>query len=457
MNAAKAELRILTPAGMLGYGIPAEHFWRGVGRDPDAMIVDAGSTDPGPYLLGLGKTIVDRQGYLHDLGLVLQAAAERHIPLIISSAGGPGIDSHVDGLIEIIREIAAAKAYRFKVAAIYANMDRAVIHDRLDAGRVTECGPSGPLTHEAVDQAVHVVAQMGAEPFARVLEEHPDVDIIVSGRAYDPAPYAGLCMRHGIEPGVYWHMGKIVECGAVCAEPKGRVILATVRRDSFDLEPMNPAERCTPASVAAHTLYEKTRPDLLTGPGGVLDLRGSRYEPLDERRVRVSGSVFRPSERYSVKLEGATIVGHRCIFIGGIRDPILLGQLDNFLDEVRKRVAAFFPELDTGEASLIFHAYGRDAVMGQLEPNRHLVPHEVGLMGEVTAPTQERANAICSQARITVLHMPYPGQLATAGNFAIPLNPPENPIGPVCRFSVYHLMEVDSPLELFPIRLMEVG
>ncbi|WP_428483826.1 acyclic terpene utilization AtuA family protein [Rhodopila sp.] len=456
MGVQTEELKILTPAGILGYGIPAEHFWRGVERGPDAMIVDAGSTDPGPYLLGLGKMIVDRQGYMRDLALVLHAASERHVPLVISSAGGPGINRHVDEMIAMIRGISAAKGYRFKLAAIYADIDRAVIHDRLVAGRVTECGPSGELTHQAIDDAVNVVAQMGAEPFARVLREHPDVDIIVSGRAYDPAPYAGLCMLHGIDPGVYWHMGKIVECGAVCAEPKGRVILATVRRDSFDLEPMNPAERCTPASVAAHTLYEKTRPDLLSGPGGVLDLRGSRYEALDNRRVRVSGSVFHPSERYSVKLEGAAIVGHRTIFIGGIRDPILLGQLDSYLDEVRRRLVGFFPELETGEATMHFHVYGRDAVMGPLEPKRHEIPHEVGLMGEVTAATQEQANAICSQARIIVLHMPYPGQLATAGNFAIPLNPPENPIGPVCRFNIYHLMEVESPEELFPVRLMEI-
>ena len=80
MVQVKDELKILTPAGILGYGIPAEHFWRGVERGPDVMIVDAGSTDPGPYLLGLGKMIVDPQGYARDLALVLQAAAERHIP-----------------------------------------------------------------------------------------------------------------------------------------------------------------------------------------------------------------------------------------------------------------------------------------------------------------------------------------------------------------------------------------
>ena len=84
----------------------------------------------------------------------------------------------------------------------------------------------------AIDEAVEIVAQIGAEPFAKVLAERPDVDIIVSGRSYDPAPHAGFCMSRDIdiEPGVYWHMGKIVECGAACAEPKGRVIKATIRK-----------------------------------------------------------------------------------------------------------------------------------------------------------------------------------------------------------------------------------
>lgn len=456
MRETKPELKILTPVGMLGYGIPEAHFWLGVERGLDAIVVDSGSTDPGPYQLGLGEMLVTRQAYVRDLTLLMRATAERKVPLFVSSAGGPGIDRHVDEVIEIIREIAVTHDWHFKVAAIYANVERDTIHARLDQGRITECGPAGELTHTAIDQATNIVAQMGAEPFAKALRERPDLDIVVSGRAYDPAPHAALCMLQGYDPGVYWHMGKIVECGANCAEPKGRVILATVRKDSFDLEPMNPAERCTPMSVAAHTLYEKTRPDMLAGPGGVLDLAGARYEPLDERRVRVSGSVFIPSAQYAVKLEGATVVGQRTIFIGGIRDPILIGQLDSFLANIRKRTEAVYPELASGAAQLIFHVYGRDAVMGALEPLRHLVPHEVGLMGEVTATTQDLANAICSSARIAVLHMPYPGQMATAGNFAIPLNPPENPIGPVCAFNVYHLMEIDAPADFFPIRYLEI-
>jgi len=452
----KDEIKILTPNGILGYGIPVADFWRGIDLKPDAMIVDGGSTDPGPYLLGLPKTLVTREAYIRDLTLMLDACANRKVPIYISSAGGPGIRQHVDLMVDIIAEIAQREGYKFKVAKIYSDIDASYVRDAFGSNRITPCASAPELTLEDINASSHIVAQMGGEPFAKALREHPDLDIIVAGRSYDPAPFAGLCMLHGIEPGIYWHMGKIVECGAVCAEPKGKVILATIRRDSFDLEPMNPAERCTPASVAAHTLYEKTRPDLLTGPGGILDLREAVYEQLTERSVRVRGSRFIPAEKYTVKLEGAGVVGMRTVFIGGIRDPILVGQIDDFLARVTSEAHETYPELRSGEAILHFHVYGKNGVMGSFEPLVDAVPHEIGLLGEVTAVTQELANAICSSVRIDVLHTPYPGQVATAGNLALPLNPPENPIGPVCKFTIYHVMEIDSAEALFPIEIIEI-
>jgi hypothetical protein len=454
---ANDDFKILTPVGILGYGVREADFRRGIEAGADAIVVDAGSTDPGPYLLGLGKMIVSPQALERDLRTILTACTPKKIPLLIGSAGGPGIGRHVDETVAMIGRIAKDLGRRLKVAAIYSDIDPKTVGKRLAEGRISPCASAPPLHQRDIDDSVQIVAQMGEEPFIDVLREHPDVDVIVAGRAYDPAPFAALCARRNIDPGTYWHMGKIMECGAVCAEPKGGVILATIRPGSFDLEPMDPKARCTTLSVAAHTLYEKTRPDLLSGPGGVLDLRNSKYEQIDPRRVRVSGSEFRPSEKYQVKLEGAALAGYRTIFIGGIRDPILLGQLDEFLERVQARAKAAYPPLATGEAKIIFHAYGKNGVMGENEPLKDVVPHEVGLLCEVTAPTQELANAICSAARIAVLHLDYPGQVATAGNFAIPLNPPENPIGPVCRFSLYHLMDVETPQELFPIRLLEVG
>jgi hypothetical protein len=69
---------------------------------------------------------------------------------------------------------------------------------------------------------------------------------------------------------------------------------------------------------AAHSLYEKTRPDILHGPGGAL-LSDARYEQLlDDRTVRVRGSRFQSVEQgqYTVKLESARAVGYFSVFIG---------------------------------------------------------------------------------------------------------------------------------------------
>lgn len=172
--------------------------------------------------------------------------------------------------------------------------------------------------------------------------------------------------------------------------------------------------------------------------------------------MRVWGSSFEPSKVYQVKLEGAAVCGYRTVFIGGVRDPILIRIIDKLLPQVKAYVANLYPELKTGEAKIIFHLYGKNAVMEDWEPETNDLPHEIGVLCEVVAPTQELASAICSNARVALLHGPYPGQLATGGNLALPLNPPDNALGQVCRFSVYHLMDIDDPVALFPISVEEV-
>ncbi|MCX2730683.1 acyclic terpene utilization AtuA family protein [Saccharopolyspora sp. NFXS83] len=435
------EVTVLTPTGMLGYGYREEDFESCVRAGVDAIVVDSGSTDPGPSMLGLGHTLVTEESYLRDLRPMVRAVHRHRIPLLIGSAGGAGTDEQVDRMVELLRRIAVEQGITLRVAAIYSQLPRSVVRERLAQGRIDPNVRGELPTESDVDSSEAVVAQIGAEPFETALSG--PVDVVVAGRAYDPAPYAAFLVPRGIEPGIAWHIGKILECGGVCAEPKGGGALATARADSFDIEPMGPEQRCTPLSVAAHTLYENSRPDLLAGPGGVLDVGDCAYRQLDERTVRVSGSRFEPTPRRLVKVEGAAITGHRCIFIGGVHDPVLIGQLDDFLVRVEAETAELHPELAAGTATVRFHVYGRDAVMGQREPNP--VPgHEVGILGEVVAETPEAAKAICTSARIGVLHLNYPGQLATAGNLALPLTPLDNPIGPVCAFSLYHLMEADG-------------
>ena len=96
-----------------------------------------------------------------------------------------------------------------------------------------------------------------------------------------------------------------MECGAICAEPAGKSIFGILRKDHFVLEPLNPVEKCTVYSVSAHTLYEKSPPYILPGPGGSLDLSETKFEQLTDRSVKVSGSKFIPAPTYTVKMEGA--------------------------------------------------------------------------------------------------------------------------------------------------------
>ena len=48
-------------------------------------------------------------------------------------------------------------------------------------------------------------------------------------------------------------------------------MIGIVDESGFTLEALSPERKCTVTSVA-HTLYEKTDPRFLPGPGGVLDL-----------------------------------------------------------------------------------------------------------------------------------------------------------------------------------------
>ena len=54
------EIRILSTTAILGYGFPMESFVEGMKRKPHVIAVDAGSSDPGPYYLGAGKSFTDR-------------------------------------------------------------------------------------------------------------------------------------------------------------------------------------------------------------------------------------------------------------------------------------------------------------------------------------------------------------------------------------------------------------
>ena len=195
--------------------------------------------------------------------------------------------------------------------------------------------------------------------------------------------------------------------------------------------------------------YEKSDPYSLPGPGGTLDLHETAFEQLPGGRVKVSGTKFVPTDAYYLKLEGASLIGYRTISIAGVRDPIMISQIDEVIARVKERVADNFQELR--DYKLHVHCYGKNGVMGQLEPYPEPA-HELGLVIEAVAPTQEIADTICSFARSTMLHYGYPGRKSTAGNLAFPYSPSDVSAGAVYKFNVYHLLQVDDPKVYFQSR-----
>jgi hypothetical protein len=448
-----APIRILSPTAILGYGFPKASFDAGLALEPDVIAVDAGSSDPGPYYRGAGVSFTDRAAVKRDLRLMLMAGRARGIPVLVGSAGGAGARPHLDWTVDIVREIAREEGLTGRLAVIPADINRATLLAGLDDGDLVPLPPGGPATTEDIEASTHVVAQMGEEPLIAALEA--GADVVVAGRCYDPAVFAAVPILRGYPRGLALHMGKILECAAIAALPGSGsdCMLATLDGEGFVLQTLNADRICTVTSVAAHTLYEKSNPYKLPGPGGMLDLTQTRFEQIDERRVRVTGSRFVPSDGYFVKLEGAKPVGYRTVTIAGARAPDFIASLDTIIAGVRARVLDNFPELADGRSELIFRVYGRDGVMGALEPERASVPHEVGIVIEAVAESQGRADTILSFARSTMLHFGYPGRVSTAGNLAFPYSPSDMKAGRVYGFSLYHLLRVDDPVRPFPFEL----
>jgi hypothetical protein len=444
------KLTVLSPTAILGYGFPRQSFLDGLAHNPDVIGVDAGSVDPGPYYLGAGESFTDRAAVKRDLSLILPEALKRKIPVLIGSAGGSGALPHLNWNREIIEEIAAEHNLQFTLAVIPADIDKEYLRQHLD--KTSPLGPLPPLEPRTVAETSNIVAQMGWEPFVAALEQ--GADVVLAGRTYDPAVFAALAIQQGFPQGPALHMGKILECAAIAADPgSGRdCMVGILDEEGFTLAPTNPQRRCTVKSVAAHSLYEKSNPWLLPGPGGALDLKEAQYQQVDERTVRVTGSKYVPSDQYYIKLEGARRVGYRTLTIAGVRDPILIRQLDQVLDQVRAAVQDNFEKAE--DFNLHFHAYGINGVMGELEPTP--VPgHEVGLVIDVVAPTQEQANTICSFCRSTLLHFGYSGRISTAGNLALPYSPSDITAGAVYEFCIHHLLP--SEPNFFKPELVEVG
>ncbi|MFJ9391265.1 acyclic terpene utilization AtuA family protein [Nocardioides sp. NPDC101246] len=440
---------ILVPSGMLGAGFPEETITRGIALGADVIAVDGGSTDSGPYYLGASKPKTTAAAVARDLRLLLRAAAGAGIPLIVGSCGTSGTDDGVDWVAGIVADLLAEEGLSMKVARIYSEQRAADLKEPLEAGRIRPLPPLGELDVSTLEECTHIVAMMGHEPIAEALAA--GAQVVLAGRATDTANAAAYALLKGMPAGPTWHAAKIVECGGQCTtNPRMGGVFATIDRTGFTIEPLDESAACTPISVAAHMLYETANPYLMREPDGTLDVRDAVYTALDERRVRVEGSLFHHAEQHTIKLEGARITGYETMSFSAIRDPLILKDIEGwaslmhvvFTQRVEQTLGLTSEEYDYD-----LRLYGYNAVLGDLDPSTE-PPREVGVMLLVRAADQALATAVAKVANPLMLHLPAQ-DMDYLPSLAFPGSPAEVERGAAYEFVLNHAVDSLTPTAMF--------
>jgi hypothetical protein len=442
-------IKILVPTGSLGAGAREDEIRYGIARGAHAIATDAGSTDSGAAYLALGISKNNRGSVKRDLTLLMQAAMEARIPLIVGSCGQAGGDKNVDWTRDIALEVAAELKIRPRIALIYSEQNKQTLKLKNAQGKIRALPPLGALDDGTIDACDHIVASMGPEPYISALKA--GADIILGGRTTDTAVLACYALMKGAPAGPAWHAGKVSECGAQCTvyPTNGAGVLISIGADGFEVEPLSRDNRCDPHSVSAHMLYENSDPFLLTEPGGILDVTDADYTAVSDRVVKVTGSRWLPRP-YTMKLEGAATGRYQTIMLIGIQDPDVLSNVDAFHDRM---LAALYERTrkTIGPAAGDFHIslrmYGWNAVSGDKPPAGTPAPREIGVLFVATADTQEMASQIAKACNPYFFHFPalLDKELPSHG-FAF--TPADIDRGAVYEFKLNHVVEVDDPMEL---------
>ena len=453
-----ASFPLVSATGMLGSGYRAQSLDKAIALGARMIGCDAGSTDPGPGPLATGQCMFSKAAVKRDTEIMLSRARAAKIPLVIGSCGTSGSDAGLAFMAGIVREIAREQGLAFKLALIHSELSRESVRRHLREGRVRALAPSPPLAEADIDAAVHIVGMMGVEPFQQALSA--GAEVVLAGRSSDTSIFAAMPLLQGYDPAVVWHMAKILECGAaaVAVRTAPDSMMAVLHEDGFDVFPLRDDYRSTPQSVASHTLYENADPFALKEPSGTLRTEDARYEAISERAVRVSGSRFVPDPEYTIKIEGVRQIGHSTILMGGVRDPYILAELDPWLAQldanIKTRLANTIGER---QYRIVTRVYGRDGVMGALEPQLRVGGHEVFILWDVVSASQDLSRTIATSISHLAVHNPIPKWHGLISGVAFPFSPPEIDRGPVYEFHLNHVLVPQSPTALFPIEYEEVS
>jgi hypothetical protein len=348
----------------------------------------------------------------------------------------------------MIRDLAKKhKMKPFKLVYFYSEVSKDYLRKKMEQGVVIEGLDSRPpLTLEELEATDRIVAVAGVHPYIKALEM--GADVILGGRSSDAAVFAGPAIYEGFPEAQAYYLGKVLECASFCAEPYAakESVIGEITHEDVKVTAMAPFQRCTIASVAGHAMYERSNPYYEYFAGGHLDMRECVYEQYDEKTTRITGMKFVPIQgKVKVKLEGSGKVGERYIGIVGVRDPYTIRNIDKVLDWAKSQVEERLPGK---EYKLYYRIYGKNGVMGDLEPIKEIRSHELGIIVEGVAPTKEVAQEVTLIGARQIFYARLPEVKGTAGTAAFIVDE-VLPASPAYRWTMNHVVPVDDPMELF--------
>jgi hypothetical protein len=392
--------RVVSACCALGYGYPRESLQAALRGRIDAIICDGGSIDAGPYYLGTGRDYFDRDAVKSDYRHMAEAGKKIGCPVIVGSSGMGGGDRNLDHMVEIAKEVFGELGiYGAKVAVIPAQLESGIVIRENRNGSLRPTGVGPELGEGALRDSV-IVGQMGVHPLITALEG--DAQFIFAGRACDSALFAADMIRRGIDAGLAYHAGYILKSGALACDPgsPSDCLIAEIYDDGTAIfSAANPGRRCTAHSLAAHSLYQQSHPQLQRFPEGVLATEHTQFFSHDSRSAGIRNSRFiRAGDvwPWSVKLEGSRRLGRRKVSLIYI-DPVDLPKIP--------------PEI---------LVYGRNGVQAMpVDASQR----ELGIIVETVASTAEAAVKLARLLTHHFAHCGFPDRKATAGNIAYPLSP----------------------------------
>lgn len=159
---------------------------------------------------------------------------------------------------------------------------------------------------------------------------------------------------------------------------------------------------------------------------------------------------------YTVKLEGARIGGYQTTIMAILRNAHYVGNAQAWVDRLTGFLTA---EIETrmgltpDDYRLDFRLIGVNGALGALE-NRIGDPAEVGVLGIITARSQEEAGEIGKLINPFVLHYPLTDdeELPT---FAFPYSPATTNRGALYEFALNHVMHLTDPMSAFRIEVSQ--